>query len=162
MQKEPSARAWHGKSLSAGPLGLRAWIWPSTGGFDITPCTLHKPMGTILDPLKVRQISLRRTLWGFEHRFGHKLGIKSTRSLEATLPAIIFIRDVFHVSLLEQEGAGVRERYKNMTEFEIRGRQRWGVRGGRYSDSKGARSRPPAGDLPLRCSFSFNPFTATG
>ena len=42
------------------------------------------------------------------------------RSLEPTLPAIIFICDVFCVSLLEQdhqEGAGVRECYKNATQL---------------------------------------------
>ena len=72
------------------------------------------------------------------HRFGHKLGIISksqltikAQNLEATLPAIIFIRDVFHLSLQEQdhqEGAGVRERYetyknaaiyKNETQLEF-------------------------------------------
>ena len=31
----------YGKSLSAGPLGLRAWIWPSTRGFNSTACILH-------------------------------------------------------------------------------------------------------------------------
>ena len=36
MQKEPSARTWYSKSLSAGPLGLRAWIWPSSGRFGST------------------------------------------------------------------------------------------------------------------------------
>ena len=82
--------------------------------------TLHMPMGTILDLLKVWQISLRRTLWGFEHRFGYKLETKSksqhiikTRSLEAMLPTIILF--VMSVSLLEQdhqEGAGAQERYK--------------------------------------------------
>ena len=30
----------YGKSLSAGPLRLRAWIWPSTGEFDSTACIL--------------------------------------------------------------------------------------------------------------------------
>ena len=62
----------YSKSFSAGPLGLRAWIWPSTGRFDSIACTLHELMGTTLE-----QISLRRTLCGFEHRFGHKLGMKS-------------------------------------------------------------------------------------
>ena len=56
------------------------------------------------------------------HRFGHKLGIISksqltikAQNLEATLPAIIFICDLFHLWLQEQdyqEGAGVREHYK--------------------------------------------------
>ena len=31
----------YGKSLSAGPLGLHAWIWPSTRGFDSTVCILR-------------------------------------------------------------------------------------------------------------------------
>ena len=38
-----------------------------------------------------------------------------TQNLEATLQAIVLIRDVFHLSLQEQdhqEGAGVRERYE--------------------------------------------------
>ena len=49
-------------------------------------------------------------LWGYMHRFGYKLGIKSNfqhiikaRSLEATLPAIILICDIFRVSLLEHD-----------------------------------------------------------
>ena len=53
------------------------------------------------------------------------------KSLEATLPPIAFIRDVFHLSLQEQdhqEGAGIRERYekyknaaiyKNETQLEF-------------------------------------------
>ena len=65
------------------------------------------PMGTILDLLKAQ-------------------------NLEATLPAIIFIRDVFHLSLQEQdhqEGAGIRKRYetykntaiyKNETQLEFK------------------------------------------
>ena len=63
------------------------------------------------------------------HRFGHKLGIKSksqltikAQNLEATLPAIIFIRAVFHLLLREQdhqEGAGVRELYKMYEMYEI-------------------------------------------
>ena len=58
-------------------------------------------------------------LWGYVHGFGHKLGIISkpqhtikARSLEATLPAIILIRDVFSRVTAgaghHQEGAGVR------------------------------------------------------
>ena len=50
-----------------------------------------------------------------------QLTIKA-QNLEATLPAIIFIRDVFHLSLQEQdhqEGAGVRERYENATQLEF-------------------------------------------
>ena len=49
-------------SFSAGPLRLRAWIWP-----------LIKLM---LDIGYVWQISLRRTLRGFEHRFGYDLGTR--------------------------------------------------------------------------------------
>ena len=60
------------KSLSAGPLGLRAWIWLSP-----YPVTSSIALFAYYDPLKVWQISLHRTLWGFEHRFGHKLRIKS-------------------------------------------------------------------------------------
>ena len=44
------------------------------------------------------------------------------KNLEATLPPIIFIRDIFHLSLQEQdhqEGAGVRERYENATQLEF-------------------------------------------
>ena len=56
------------------------------------------------------------------HRFDHKLEIISksqltikAQNLKATLPAIIFIRNVFHLSLQEwdhQEEAGVWEHYK--------------------------------------------------
>ena len=98
MQKELSAQIRHSKSLSAGPLELCAWI------------SLLINWMSHYTRLKIWQISLRRTLWGFEHRFGHKLGIKSkcqqtikAQSLETTLPAIIFICDVFHMSLLEQD-----------------------------------------------------------
>ena len=43
----------NGKSLSAGPLRLRARIWPSTRGFGSTASTL-RPVGMV--------ISLRRAL----------------------------------------------------------------------------------------------------
>ena len=56
----------------------------------------------------VWQISLRQTWWDFKYGFGHKLRIKSksqhrikAQSLEATLPAIILICDVFCMSLPE-------------------------------------------------------------
>ena len=58
--------------------------------------------------------------WDYVHRFGHQpkgsivLLIQTIE--EVTLLAIIFICDVFHLSLQEQDykdGAGVRERYKN-------------------------------------------------
>ena len=64
-----------GKSLSAGPLRLRTWIWPSSGRFSSTALTL-RPVGMV--------ISLCRDLWGFVHRFGHKC-------------------DVFYMSLLEHD-----------------------------------------------------------
>ena len=54
--------SWYGGSLSAGPLRLRAWIWPL--------------INLMLDIGYVWQISLRRILWGFEHRFGHGLGTR--------------------------------------------------------------------------------------
>ena len=48
------------KSFSAGPLGLRAWIWSS------------KCFGTI----EVGMLSsLHRTLWGFVHRFSHNCDV---------------------------------------------------------------------------------------
>ena len=53
------ARAWHSKSLSAGLLELRAWIWLL---IKLIPAWVSY----------VWQISLCRTLWGFEHRFGHQ------------------------------------------------------------------------------------------
>ena len=62
--------------------------------------TLHMPMGTILDLLKVWQISLRQTLLGWVH------------SLEATLPAIIFIRGVY-VLLPEQNTTRKGRVYEN-------------------------------------------------
>ena len=90
------------KFLSTGPVRLRTWIWPSTGGFDSTAC--------ILWPIENMANLSPPDLWGFEHRFGYKLGIKSksqniikARSLKATLLAIILIRDVFCVSLPEQD-----------------------------------------------------------
>ena len=43
----------YGKSLPGGLLRLRAWIWPSTKGFNS----------------KIWQISLHWTWWGFEHKF---------------------------------------------------------------------------------------------
>ena len=74
-------------------------------------------------------------LWGYVHGFGHQPKgsiVPLVQTIEeATLPAIIFIRDVFHLSLQEQdhqEGAGVRERYetyknaaiyKNETQLEF-------------------------------------------
>ena len=45
--------------------------------FDSTTCTLYEPKETILYLLLVGQISLRQTLQGFKHRFGHELGVKS-------------------------------------------------------------------------------------
>ena len=92
--------------------------------------TLHIPIRTILDLLKIWQISLRRTLWRFVHRFGHKLGIKSKSQLTATHSAIISICDVFYVLLLkqdQQEEAVIQKRYeiykntatyKNATQLE--------------------------------------------
>ena len=44
------------KSLSAGPMGLRAWIWLLIG----------------MLAMRAGQISLRQTLRGFEHGFGHQ------------------------------------------------------------------------------------------
>ena len=68
------------------------------------------------------QISLRRTLWGFEHRFGHKLGINlksqhtiKVRSLEATLSATILICNVFCVRLPEQDITRKGRVYENPT-----------------------------------------------
>ena len=91
------AWAWHSKSLSVGPLELRARIW-----------LLIKLIPAWVD--YVWQISLCRTWWGFKHRFGHKLGIKSksqhtikARSLKATLRAIILICDVFRMLLPVQD-----------------------------------------------------------
>ena len=51
-----------------------------------------------------------------------QLTIKA-QNLEATLPAIIFICDVFHLSLQEQDhkkGAGVQKGYKNATQLEFK------------------------------------------
>ena len=92
----------------------------SSEGFDSTACTLHKPRGTILDPLKL----------GIKSKCQHTI---KARSLEATLPAIIFVCDVFHVSLLEQDTTRkgrvfknamrctrmLRERYENATQLEF-------------------------------------------
>ena len=109
------------------------------------------------------------------------------QSLEATLPTINFIHDVY-MSLLEQdhqEGAGVQERYemyenatrcsrtlllcyvqeryKNATQLEVEvGNDKEYEMDGIRNIRKEVRSRPPTGDLPLRYSFSFHPFTATG
>ena len=54
------------------------------------------------------------------HRFDHKLGIISksqltikAQNLEATLPAIILIRDVFYVSLTEQDTTRKGRVYEN-------------------------------------------------
>ena len=59
------------------------------------------------------------------HRFDHKLGIISkpqltikAQNLEATLPAIIFIRDVFHLSLQEQNTTRKGRVYKNAIKYE--------------------------------------------
>ena len=80
---------------------LRTWIWPSTGGFDSTAC--------ILWPIENMANLSPPDLWGFVHRFGYKLGIKSksqhiikAQSLEATLLAIILICHIFCMSLPEQ------------------------------------------------------------
>ena len=54
--------SWYGESFSTGPLRLRAWIWPLIN--------LMSNIGYVW------QISLHRTLWGFEHRFGHDLGTR--------------------------------------------------------------------------------------
>ena len=60
------------------------------------------------------------------HRFDHKLGIISksqltikAQNLEATLPAIILIRDVFYVSLTEQDTTRKRRVYENATMYEM-------------------------------------------
>ena len=110
MQTELSAQIWHSKSLSAGPLGLRAWI------------SLLINCMSQYTRLKIWQISLWQTLWVFKHRLGYKLGIKSkcqhtikAQSLETTLPTIIFICDVFHMSLLEQDTTKKGWVYENAT-----------------------------------------------
>ena len=66
----------------------------SSEGFDSTTCTLHEPRGTILDPLKL----------GIKSKCQHTIKMQNVK---ATLPAIIFIRDVFKVSLLEQDTKGL-------------------------------------------------------
>ena len=93
MQKEPSALACDIANLFPPDL------WGYAHGFSYW-------FNSWVD--YVWQISLRRTWWGFEHGFGHKLGIKSksqhtikAQSLEAMLPTIILI--VTSVSLPEQD-----------------------------------------------------------
>ena len=82
---------------------------------------LHMPMEIILDLVKVWQISFHQTLLGCVHRFGYKLGITlksqltmKAQSLEATLPAIIFICGVY-MSLLKQNITRKERVYKNTT-----------------------------------------------
>ena len=74
----------------------------SSEGFDSTACTLHEPRGTILDSLKL----------GLKLKCQHTIKVQS---INATLPAIIFIRDVFNVSLLEQDITRKGRVYKNVT-----------------------------------------------
>ena len=59
------------------------------------------------------------------HRFDHKLGIISksqltikAQNLEATLPAIILIRDVFYVSLTKQDTTKKGRVYENATIYK--------------------------------------------
>ena len=98
------------------------------------------------------------TKCGFEHRFGHKLGMKSksqhiikSQNLEATLPAIILICDIFHVSVLEQVTTKKGRVYENVTKYTktlllcyVRDVREIQVRKylGQYSFRKGVKSWP--------------------
>ena len=74
----------------------------SSEAFDSTACTLHEPRGTILDPLKLE----------IKSKCQHTIKVQSVK---ATLPAIIFIGDVFNVLLLEQDTTRKGWVYKNVT-----------------------------------------------
>ena len=96
-------------------------------------------------------------LCGFEHRFGHELGMKlksqhtiKAQSLEATLLAIILIRDVFCVSMPEQDTTKMGRVYENITRYTrillfcyVQDVQRVRVRRylGQYNFCKGVRNR---------------------
>ena len=63
-------------------------------------------------------------LYSFEHRFGYKLGIKlksqhttKAQSLEAMLPAIVLICDVFRVPLSKQDTIRKGRIYENATRY---------------------------------------------
>ena len=128
MQKEPSAWVWHYKSLSAGPLRLRALIWPSTGRFDNTAC--------ILWPIEEIKPKSQYTI--------------KARSLEAMLPAIIFICDVY-VSMPEQNTTRKGRAYKKLCMRMLWKRNTARVRGGRYLTARLFAKGSKAGHLPENC-----------
>ena len=100
-------------------------LWSYAHRFGHRPECLIVPLA-YYDPLKVWQISLRRILRGFEHRFGHKLQLKSSclhtlkaQSLKPTLSAIIFVCRVTAGARHHQKKAGVQKPHKIYEMYEM-------------------------------------------